>query len=56
MNNWTAKIEYLYMWFNGFHYASPLVAAAVAAAPGYSWNTTVTPREQVIRIGVNYKF
>jgi outer membrane immunogenic protein len=56
MANWTAKIEYLYMWFNGFSYASPMVAAAVAAAPGYSWNTTISPREQVIRVGVNYKF
>jgi outer membrane immunogenic protein len=55
-NNWSVKAEYLYMWFNGFNYASPLVAAAVPFAPGYAWNTNVTPREQVLRIGVNYKF
>jgi len=56
MGNWSAKVEYLYMWFNGFSYASPLIVAAVPTAPAYSWTTTVTPREQVIRVGVNYKF
>jgi outer membrane immunogenic protein len=55
-NNWSVKAEYLYMWFNGFNYASPLVAAAAPFAPGYAWNTNITPREQVFRIGVNYKF
>jgi outer membrane immunogenic protein len=56
LNNWTAKVEYLYMWFNGFSYASPLIGAAGPVAPGYSWATTITPREHVIRVGVNYKF
>jgi outer membrane immunogenic protein len=55
-NNWSVKAEYLYMWFNGFNYTSPLVTAAVPFAPGYAWNTTITPREQILRIGVNYKF
>jgi len=55
-NNWSVKAEYLYLWFNGFNYASPLVAAAVPFAPGYAWNTTITPREQILRIGVNYRF
>jgi outer membrane immunogenic protein len=55
-NNWSVKGEYLYLRFNGFSYASPLVASVNPAAPGYSWNTTVTPHEQIVRIGVNYKF
>jgi outer membrane immunogenic protein len=55
-NNWSVKAEYLYMWFKGFNYASPLVAAAAPFAPGYAWNTNITPREQILRIGVNYKF
>ena len=55
-NNWSVKAEYLYLWFDGFSYASPLVASASPAAPGYAWATTITPREQVVRIGVNYKF
>jgi outer membrane immunogenic protein len=54
--NWSVKAEYLYMWFDSFSYASPLVASATPAAPGYAWNTTITPREHVARIGVNYKF
>ncbi len=55
-NNWTVKAEYLYMRFDGFAYNSPLVAAAAPFASGYAWNTIVTPREQVVRLGVNYKF
>ena len=37
-------------------YASPLVAATFPFAPGYAWNTSVTPIEHVARIGLNYKF
>ena len=55
-NNWSFKAEYLYLRFDGFNYASPLTAATLPFAPGYSWNTSVSPREQVARIGVNYKF
>jgi len=55
-NNWSIKAEYLYLRFDAFSYASPLVAAAAPFAPGYAWNTTITPREHVLRLGVNYKF
>ncbi len=55
-NNWSVKAEYLCLRFDGFSYTSPLTAASVPFAPGYAWNTTITPREQVLRIGVNYKF
>jgi outer membrane immunogenic protein len=55
-NNWSVKAEYLYLRFDAFSYASPLVASFIPAAPGYAWNTNVTPREQIVRIGVNYKF
>jgi outer membrane immunogenic protein len=55
-NNWSVKAEYLYLRFDGFAYSSPLVAASAPFAPGYAWNTSITPREQVARIGVNYKF
>ena len=36
--------------------ASPLTAAVAPFATGYAWNTNVTLREQVARLGVNYKF
>jgi outer membrane immunogenic protein len=55
-NNWSVKAEYLYLRFDAFSYASPLIAAAVPFAPGYAWSTTITPREHVLRFGVNYKF
>jgi outer membrane immunogenic protein len=55
-NNWSIKAEYLYLRFNGFAYTSPLTAATFPFAPGYAWNTAITPREQVARIGLNYKF
>jgi outer membrane immunogenic protein len=55
-NNWSIKAEYLYLRFDAFSYASPLIAAALPFAPGYAWNTTITPREHVLRLGVNYKF
>jgi outer membrane immunogenic protein len=55
-NNWSVKAEYLYLRFDSFSYLSPLVAASLPFAPGYAWNTTITLREQVVRVGVNYKF
>lgn len=55
-NNWSVKAEYLYLRFDGFSYASPLTAAAVPFASGYAWSTTISPVEQIVRVGVNYKF
>jgi len=54
-NNWSVKAEYLYLRFDAFSYASPLTAATLPFAPGYAWNTAITPREHVLRLGVNYK-
>jgi len=54
--NWSLKAEYLYLSFTGFNYNSPLVSAAVRFSPGYAWNTSVTPHEQIVRAGINYKF
>jgi len=50
------KTEYLYLSFTGFNYNSPLVSAAVPFSPGHAWNTSVTPHEQIVRAGINYKF
>jgi outer membrane immunogenic protein len=55
-NNWSVKAEYLYLRFDGFNYNSPLTAATFPFAPGYAWNTSIAVREQVARVGVNYKF
>jgi len=54
--NWSVKAEYLYMWLNGFSYTSPLVAAAAPFAPGYSWTTNVNLHENIVRVGLNYRF
>jgi outer membrane immunogenic protein len=55
-NNWSIKAEYLHLHFEQFSYTSALVTPAVAAAAGYSWTTTVRPREDILRVGVNYRF
>ena len=54
--NWSAKFEYLFMTFGSWSYSSPLVAPAPVVGSGYSWVTTVTPREHVFRVGLNYRF
>lgn len=56
--NWSVKAEYLHIEFGTQSYLSPLSAAAAPAAvgPGYSWGTTVHPRYNIARVGLNYKF
>jgi outer membrane immunogenic protein len=55
---WSVKAEYLYVDLGTFSYFSPLVAATAPAAvgPGYAWRTSVTERDHIVRIGLNYKF
>jgi outer membrane immunogenic protein len=55
-NNWTVKVEYLHFELSRLTYVSPLVASAVAVAPGYSWTTRVREIDDTVRVGVNYKF
>lgn len=55
-SNWSLKAEYLYVDLGTFTYFSPLVAAAAAFAPGYSWRTSVTERDHIVRVGINYHF
>ena len=54
-NHWSVKAEYLYFDLGHFGYSSPLVAPA-GVAPGYSWQTNASLREQVVRVGLNYRF
>ncbi len=56
--NWSVKFEYLYADFGTTTYSSPLVAAVAPAVvhPGYAWQTSVRDRENIVRVGVNYKF
>jgi outer membrane immunogenic protein len=54
--NWTVKAEYLHIAVNGGNYNSALTAPA-GVAPGYTWNTNLAHvHDDVIRIGINYKF
>jgi outer membrane immunogenic protein len=55
-SNWSLKAEYLYIDLGTFTYSSPLVAAVPAFAPGYSWRTSVTERDHIVRVGLNYHF
>jgi outer membrane immunogenic protein len=54
-DNWSLKAEYLYASFESQRYRSPLVAPA-GMAPGYGWDTTVSPSVHMVRVGVNYRF
>ena len=55
---WSVKAEYLYVDLGTFSYFSPLLAAAApaVAGPGYAWRTSVTERDHIVRVGLNYKF
>jgi outer membrane immunogenic protein len=55
--NWSVKAEYLYVDLGTQSYRSPLVAAVAPAAvgPGYSWTTSVRERDNIVRVGLNYK-
>jgi len=54
--NWSLKVEYLYVDLGTFTYFSPLTTATAAFAPGYSWRTSVTERDHIVRVGLNYHF
>jgi outer membrane immunogenic protein len=55
--NWSVKAEYLYVDLGTQTYRSPLVAAVApnAAGPNYSWSTSGRDRENIVRVGLNYK-
>jgi outer membrane immunogenic protein len=54
--NWSAKAEVLFFQLdNGLTYQSPLLAAAAAFPPGYTWTTKAEMREAVLRFGINYR-
>jgi outer membrane immunogenic protein len=55
-SKWSLKAEYLYVDLGTFTYVSPLVAAVPTFAPGYSWRTSVTERDHIVRVGLNYHF
>lgn len=50
-NNWSAKMEYLYVDLgdHSYTYGNQLF-------PGYTYTTDLETREHVIRLGINYKF
>ncbi|MGB8397699.1 outer membrane protein [Bradyrhizobium sp.] len=55
--NWSVKAEYLYVDLGTQSFRSPLVAAVPPAAvgPGYNWNSSVRERDNIVRVGLNYK-
>ncbi len=55
--NWSVKAEYLYVDLGSFSYADPCVTpGAVCGAPFPTYSTSVTTREHIARVGLNYKF
>jgi outer membrane immunogenic protein len=56
-NNWTAKVEYLYLDFDSFSYNSNFTPNPPFSPPaGSTWTTDGRSREHVVRVGLNYKF
>lgn len=53
-NRWSVKAEYLYVSLGSFSFDSPNTLPG--AGDTRAWGTTVTPREHIVRFGVNYKF
>jgi outer membrane immunogenic protein len=55
--NWSVKAEYLFVDLGTQTYRSPLVAAVApnAVGPNYFWTTSVRNRENIVRVGLNYK-
>jgi outer membrane immunogenic protein len=57
--HWTVKAEYLYLDFGSFAYSAlcPSTNASCQPANGPAlWDTKITTRANVARLGVNYKF
>ena len=56
-SHWSVKAEFLYIDLGTYAYSSPLVTAGVGVvATGYTWSTTVRERDEVARVGLNYRF
>jgi len=55
-NNWTAKVEYLYVDLGGRKYASYASPALAVAGTGFTTNSRNSGQFSVVRLGVNYKF
>jgi outer membrane immunogenic protein len=54
-SNWSAKLEFLHLDFGTVSNAFPLVTAAGVVTP-FTTATSAKLRDEVIRVGVNYKF
>jgi outer membrane immunogenic protein len=60
-DNWTAKVEYLFVGLSGkapcnHGYSCGYDAPATAVLPAVNANDLVTLNENIIRVGVNFKF
>jgi len=51
-SHWSVKAEYLYVDLGTLSFDSP----NVVGAPGTAWGTSVKVRENIAKVGVNYKF
>jgi outer membrane immunogenic protein len=54
--NWSMKFEYLYLDFGTSSFLSPNTSLFGGPAdPTFTWTNNVRTREQVVRVGINYK-
>ena len=54
--NWSAKVEYLHFNMGTLTYLSPLVSSTAPVASGYAWATAHKESNDIVRVGVNYRF
>jgi outer membrane immunogenic protein len=52
-NHWSVKLEYLYVDLGTLSFLSP---NTIPGAAGFFWGTDVKAREQIVRVGLNYRF
>jgi outer membrane immunogenic protein len=58
VQNWSVKAEYLYIDLGTWGYASPNTAGPGGGpvTPAFTWANNIRLQEQVVRVGLNYKF
>jgi outer membrane immunogenic protein len=54
--HWSVKAEYLYIDLGTFSYADPITNGVALGLPTAAYSTSLTTREHVARLGVNYHF
>jgi outer membrane immunogenic protein len=55
-STWSLKAEYLHLGFGSLNYTSACVSATCNPFAGLIWSTSVRARDDIVRVGANFKF